>query len=357
MISHKSHEKVGVLHLTIGLGIGGAEQVIYDLAVHNDNEKIDLYVKSMLKNSKASLLKFQQAKIDIEVLGITKNPLTFIRSIGKLHHFINEHNIKIVHAHMFHAFILAFFVKITQPKVKIVFTYHASGMKRYIREFILFLLKPMRDIDIIFSEKSKEYFTKNKYKVIPNGIDTEKYKKTEPKLDKFTFISVARLEDSKNHKALVDICKKLTKYEFQILIAGQGYLEIELKELVKVNQLEEKIKFLGVRHDIPELLAKSHVFLLPSIREGLPIVLLEAGASAMPVISTSVGSIPLLLNENNSFMSDIKDFPEHMIKTIENYDFALKRGKALRKTVYSSFSIDKVSQDHEAIYLDLSNGQ
>ena len=154
-MSNKLNKRVSVLHLTIGLGIGGAEQVICDLAVHNDNEKIDLYVKSMLKNSKASFSKFQQAKIDIEILGITKNPLTFIQSIGKLHRFINKNEIKVLHAHMFHAFILAFFVKITQPKLKMVFTYHASGMKRYIREFILFLLAPIRDIDIVFSEKSK----------------------------------------------------------------------------------------------------------------------------------------------------------------------------------------------------------
>lgn len=356
-MSNKSHKRVSVLHLTIGLGIGGAEQVIYDLVVNNDNEKVDLYVKSMLKNSKASLSKFQQAGIDTEVLGVTKNPLTLIRAMVKLHHAINDHKIKILHAHMFHAFILAFFVKITQPKIKIVFTYHASGMKSYIRECILFLLSPMRDVDIIFSEKSKEYFTKDQYKVIPNGIDVEKYKKTESKFDKFTFISVARLEDSKNHKALVDICKKLAAYEFQILIAGQGYLEVELKELVRANQLEEKINFLGVRHDIPELLAKSHVFLLPSIREGLPIVLLEAGASAMPIISTNVGSIPLLLDKNNSFMSDIEDFPKYMIKTMEDYDIAHKKGKALREKVYNEFSIDKVSQDHETIYLDLNNGK
>lgn len=355
MKSDKSDAKIGILHLITGLGIGGAENVVYDLALNSDNRKFDVYVKSMLKSRIELLPKFQNAKINIEVLGITKNPIKFIQAIFRLNKFINENNIKVLHAHMFHAFILAFFLKITQPKIKIVFTYHISGAKKYIREFLLFLLLPARDIDIIFSEKSKEYFCKNKYRVLPNGIDTKRYDKIESKFDKFTFITVARLEDSKNHKALVNICKELAEYEFQILIVGEGYLEKELKYLVSINKLEQQIRFLGARHDIPDLLAKSHAFLLPSIREGLPIVLLEAGASAMPVVSTAVGSIPLLLNKENSFMCNIEEFPEEMIKIITDYDKALEKGKILRNKIYSEFSIEKIAHEHDKIYSALNN--
>jgi len=355
MISNKN-DKIGILHLITGLGIGGAENVVYDLAIHTDSKKFDIYVKSMSKSRIELLDKFKKSKIDTEVLKITKNPIKFISTIQKLNSFITEYKIKIIHVHMFHALVLTFFLKIINPKIKIVFTYHVSGAKKHIREFILFLLLPVRDIDIIFSEKSKEYFCKDKYKVIPNGIDIQKYKISKSKFDKFTFITVGRLENSKNHKALIDICKKLEEeYEFQVLIVGTGYLEEELKQLVIINQLEQKIKFLGIRHDIPELLAKSHVFILPSIREGLPIVLLEAGASAMPVISTDVGSIPLLLDKKNSFICNIKEFPKQMIKVIKNYNFALEKGKLLKEKVYSTFSIDQISYEHEIIYLELCN--
>ena len=152
MVPHKSHEKIGVLHLITGLGIGGAENVVYDLAINTNSEKFDVYVKSMLSSHVELLSKFKDAKIDTEVLGIRKNPIKFVRVISKLDKFINKHEIKILHIHMFHSIILAFFLKFFHPKIKIVFTYHISGAKKYVREAIIFLLLPIRDIDIIFSD-------------------------------------------------------------------------------------------------------------------------------------------------------------------------------------------------------------
>lgn len=97
----------------------------------------------------------------------------------------------------------------------------------------------------------------------------------------------------KNHEGLIKIFKKsLEKFpETQLLLMGKGNLEMKIKSKVKELQIQDKVHFLGYRNDVLNILHHSKAFVLPSLIEGLPAVILEAMYCETPVVAYNVGGI------------------------------------------------------------------
>jgi len=165
---------------------------------------------------------------------------------------------------------------------------------------------------------------------------------------------VGRLEPVKNHLAILPVVQKLRKqHDFQLLIAGTGYLEERIKAKVRDLHLEDTVKLLGFRTDVPELCYRSHVFLMPSLWEGFPISLLEAGLAKLPVISTPTGSIPDLIDSNTGFLSEISHSEHWMSHTLTNYNDSKTKGELLCMKIIDQFNMDKIASLHEELYEQL----
>lgn len=345
--------KINVLQLITGLGMGGAEKVVLNLSKFTNKKEFNTYVVSMSKRDEL-YDEFIKEKINTTKLNKSnsfKDIISIIKSINKI---IKEKKIHIIHAHMTHSIIVASILKILNPKIKIVFTSHSLKLGSRLRELIISFFKPLRNIDIIFSKDILRYFYKSSYRILPNGIEIEKYVSNQKKNNKFTFISIGRLEDVKNHIYLIEFAKKLkNKHDFEIHIVGHGYLEEKLKKLIKINNLEKYIKLLGLRSDIPKLLNESHCLIMPSLWEGLPIVILEAGASSLPILSTPVGSIPSLLDKKNSYICELEDFVDNAELIINDYETAKEKGNKLFKKINNIYSISEIVKKHEEIYKEL----
>jgi len=346
-------KQINVLQLVTGLGMGGAEKVVLDLAKYTSKDDFNTFVLSMSKRDEL-LEEFLDSNINTTILRKSNSFSDLIAIVKEVNRFVKLNNIQIIHAHMTHSIIVASIVKMFNPSLKIVYTSHNLNIGSKIRELIIWLLKPLRDIDIVFSKDILKYFYKSNYKVIPNGIKIDKYNLKLEKNKKFTFIAVGRLETVKNHKFLIEIANELkNKYEFELQIVGEGYLRNELENLIKTYNLESCVKLLGLRNDIAKLLNQSHCLLMPSLWEGLPIVILEAGAGSLPVISTPVGSIPSLLNIDNAYLSELDGFKNKMIEVLDNYDSAVQKGNNLYDVIAKQYSIDAVVDEHEKIYKEL----
>ncbi|SHJ54875.1 Glycosyltransferase involved in cell wall bisynthesis [Tessaracoccus bendigoensis DSM 12906] len=111
----------------------------------------------------------------------------------------------------------------------------------------------------------------------------------------FVVLSIGELNDNKNHQTVIKALAATTTPGLQYLICGNGPRRDDLERLAGELGLKDRVRFLGYRRDIPELLAASDAFCLPSIREGLPMSLMEAMAAGLPVIGSRIrGSVDLV---------------------------------------------------------------
>lgn len=147
-------------------------------------------------------------------------------------------------------------------------------------------------------------------------------------LEKIRLVVVGRLVEKKGHIYLLEACKKLKekKKDFLLTIIGDGPLRDNLEHFVKDNNLENNIKLIGeVSNDnIPEILRKNDIFVLPSIvtsnqdAEGIPVSLMEAMASGLVCISTRSIGIPELIDDGkNGFLVNERDSQDLADKIIE----------------------------------------
>lgn len=142
-----------------------------------------------------------------------------------------------------------------------------------------------------------------KVKIIPNSIDTEKfseiakenknYLRDQYQLDQNTIIilQLGRFTEQKNHFFTLEVASalKTDNIDFKLFFAGHGKLEKGVKEKAEEMALADKLIFLGLRRDVPQLLGGSDVMLMPSIHEGFPVVLVESQTAGTPaLISDSI---------------------------------------------------------------------
>lgn len=342
-----------VLHLITGLNVGGAEKVVFDLSLKMTKEKFETFVVGI---SKLNFLeeKFKEEGINVQVLNIDRDLKSFFKGFINLLGIIKRNDIKIIHAHMTHALMIAVLVKFTKPHIKIIFTSHSSYVGSSFREKFIYLSKSFRNADIIFSSAMKKKIYKKNAYIIPNGIDIKKYKLNLKKNDIFTFLAIGRLEGVKNHKVLIDAATQLSKeFDFQIHIVGEGVLKEKIIADIRKNKLEKYVRLLGYRSDINLICNQSHVFVLPSLWEGLPISLIEAGASSLPAIVTPVGSIPDLIDEKSGYLASLNDFTNAMRNVYYNYEEAMLKGIALQKKIESEYDLTEVFLKHLKIYKEI----
>lgn len=153
-----------------------------------------------------------------------------------------------------------------------------------------------------------------KVHIMTNAIDADKFtfsdsvrqrKRKELGLaNEFTIGIVGRIEEQKNYPFLIDVFLEVLKEEPNavLLIAGRGTEEEKIKCLAQEKKVEENILFLGIRSDVPELLNAFDVFVLPSLFEGLPVVLVEAQASGLPEVVSDTITTEMAVTDLISYM-------------------------------------------------------
>lgn len=136
----------------------------------------------------------------------------------------------------------------------------------------------------------------DKIEVIPNGVDTRALRRDRsPELrreltgpeDRPVLLCPARLDPQKGHAHLLAALPRLP--EVILALAGTGELQPTLEVQASELGVRDRVRFLGLRFDVPELMAASDIVVLPSLFEGLPIVPLEAMAAGRPVVATRIG--------------------------------------------------------------------
>lgn len=288
----------------------------------------------------------------------------------KLKKVIKDNKIDILHSHSRTTQVLGCFLqKLTGARH--IFTCHGFFKRRFSRR----AFPCWGDRVIAISEQVKEHL-KDDFQVdskeiilINNGIDIEKFdpvvpsKKEEAKirlgLKSGPVIGIlARLSDVKGHKYLIEGMKLvLAVYpDAQLLIAGEGKMDKELKKLGLSLGIEKNIYFVPEAVDTKEILSAIDVFVMPSLKEGLGLALMEAMACGLPVIGSSVGGIKTLIKDGvNGLLVDPGDAPgigKAIIALLSDSGKASELGVSARKYITGEFSQEKMVLKTEELYLE-----
>jgi glycosyltransferase involved in cell wall biosynthesis len=154
--------------------------------------------------------------------------------------------------------------------------------------------------------------------VVPNGLDVcpfdtaaARREATRQKLGmspaSFLFLGIGRLTEQKSWADLLEAAGRVADERARWIVAGEGRLREELEGEIAARGLTDRFTLLGVRDDVPDLLAASDALVLSSIFEGLPNVVLEAMAASRPVIATRVGGVPELVSEETGWVVAASD--------------------------------------------------
>jgi glycosyltransferase involved in cell wall biosynthesis len=346
-----------VLHVISGLRGGGAEHFVLELCRQSLNDKGAGMSVLSLSASDEIAYKFRETDIEVISASASKNK----RGINAVSGFrvLLKHPYTIVHAHMFHACMVACFAKLFRPSIKIIFTLHNNYIPQFHRRLLLFLSRPLRKTDIIFPGMDRKWFQKSNAIIISNGINVSRYQHLH--IDKpplFTCVFVGRLAEEKNPLFLVDLAKSLSpEHKFMIRVAGEGPQKKELQQRITEENLQNYFTVHGHVEDVARLLAESHCLLLPSDWEGMPLILLEGGAAGIPVIATPVGNIPSILNKENGYVGDIKKFRSMITEVMDNYGDALIRARKLMHIVHEHYNIEEVYRQYRQVYENVGYGR
>lgn len=199
----------------------------------------------------------------------------------------------------------------------------------------------------------------------PVGIDLRRFSSSKTRSvpdpsQPLIVLTVARLVPEKGLQygihAIQELISTHPRLNLHYLIIGQGPLEKKVKALIRELHLEEHIHLLGGmdQSEVIKKMEESHLFLLPSLSEALPVVLMEAQAMELPVIATKVGSVDQVLKDGESgFLAppgDSKALAERLGYLIDHPESWHEMGKAGRQLVEKHFDIEKLNRRLVRIY-------
>lgn len=209
-------------------------------------------------------------------------------------------------------------------------------------------------------KKTIEYTYKIKPDAIPvifNGIDLNNCVKKRsyiPKNNRISVLHIGRFSEQKNHMGLVDaFCKA---HEFmpncELNLIGDGELKESVKQKVLEMNISNSVNFLGLQDNVYPFLNKADIFILPSNYEGIPITLIEAMGTGLPIIATKVGGVvDMLDNEQNALLidKDTESIYRSLIRLFENQELREQLGKnAILKA--EKFSIVYTAKKYVQLY-------
>jgi glycosyltransferase involved in cell wall biosynthesis len=240
----------------------------------------------------------------------------------RLMQFIRSQRADIVHAHQYTPFFYAIAAGVGRRRPPVLFTEHGRWFPDYPRRKRivfnrLFLRRDDRVVAVGNSVKralvDNEGIPGYRIQVIYNGIELARHNGQSThrgavraslgvKDDDFVIIQVARLDALKDHLTAVRTMNHVARTlpHAKLLIVGAGPEEAKIRAEVERLGLVDHVLLLGLRQDIPSLLAAADVFLLTSVSEGIPLTLIEAMAAGLPVVTTNVGGVSEIVEDGQT---------------------------------------------------------
>lgn len=357
-----------ILYVITGLGVGGAENVVINLA---DKAKSLGHEVTIAYLTGRVELAPNDKEISLISLGIT-NYKDFFKAISRLRKLIQQLNPDIVHSHMVHANILSRLVTLFVSIPRLVCTAHSTDEGGPARMLAYRLTDRLADITTNVSIEAVQVFErkgavpKNKMLAVANGIDTTRFVKdfslrqsirNELNLgNTFTLLAVGRLEPPKDYLNLLQALRLVLEQgkSAHLLIAGSGSEESKLKIFANQLDLTNHITWLGIRKDVESVMNAADLFVLSSAFEGFGLVVAEAMSCEKVVVATDCGGVREVVGAPELLVppKDAELLARKIISVMEKSEAERAAlGKSLRERVVDNYSFNKMFEEYMNLYL------
>lgn len=166
-------------------------------------------------------------------------------------------------------------------------------------------------------------------------------------------VSAGELNKNKNHRTVIEAISGLAREDIYYSICGEGPYRAELEKLIKQKRLSDKVKLLGYRTDMPNILQTADLFIFPSYREGMGMAALEAMAAGIPVIAAdNRGTREYISDGNNGLVcapDSVSDFSRAILLLYENQELRKLLAKNALATV-GKFTLQQTEKEMKNIY-------
>jgi len=304
-----------ILYVITGLGLGGAEKIVADLADQMFERGHQVKI-AYLKGE--AIIHPKNSEIELYYLGL-ENWSSLLKAYNRYKQLILNFKPDLLHSHMVHANIFARISRIFLSIPRLICSAHSNNEGGRIRMLLYKYTHNLADITTNVSANASSNFVNigavpiGGIETVYNGIDLKKFNNTNIDLDlknefgiresTLIFLAVGRFHDAKDYPNLLKSFVKFKETEVykqklpKLVIAGDGELRGEIESLISTLGLRSEIILLGRRNDIPALLNMSDFFVLSSKYEGLPTVVIEAMACGTYVIATDCGGSAEIMGE------------------------------------------------------------
>jgi glycosyltransferase involved in cell wall biosynthesis len=358
-----------IAHVLSSFGLGGQERVAVDLAKAQRSEGHQVIAVSLAASGEGPIATaFRRAGVEIET--VTKHHAVDVTLPLRIASHLTGWRVDVVHTHNPHALIYG------APAARLlraaaVHSKHGINPDRARRVWLRRAAAKLVDAYVAVTPSLAKIAIQNRecepdrLRVIPNGIDTATYapdpwarlrvrKELGIPEDAWLVGTVGRLAPEKDQGLLIDAMKELLHARCRLLIVGAGPELEALRSRALATGRTEFIHLVGERDDVPQLLAALDVFALTSRSEGLPLVLLEAMATGLPVLSTAVGGIPdLIAHRVTGFLTspdDLAALSKHLRWLSSRPYQAFEVANAGREFVLTRHSVSRMAQAYESLY-------
>lgn len=313
----------------------------------------------------------------VEVLALGRKPGWDFRVAWRLAKEATARNIEVLHAHQYTPFFYAALAKpLTRPVPRLILTEHGrhfpdhvSPVRRAVNRLVLDRLADEVTACVGFSGRALrdvDGFRGHRIRVIDNGIDVDRYGPPADKAEQKRalgfdpsrrhVVHVARHHPVKDQATLLKGFAAAVPHlaDVDLLMAGDGPLREQLETQAQTLGIADRVKFLGIRSDVPELLRAGDVFALTSVSEASSLTLLEAMATGLPSVVTDVGGNPDLIRRDvDGLLFPRRDWEAcgaALVRLLRETGLAEKLGANARTRANERFRLDDTVERYARLY-------
>jgi glycosyltransferase involved in cell wall biosynthesis len=365
---------VRIAFLATSTLMGGAEVQVLTLAAQLRERGHEMNIISLIP---AGPLDAEARKLGISTSSLGMRPgIPDPRGLLRLARELRAWRPDVLHSHMVHANLLA---RVVRPLTRIpvlICTVHSMDEGGALRMAAYRLTNRLADLTTIISHAAADRFVRigaiprDRLRVLPNGVDTTRFR-PRPDLraavrrelgvgDKFLWLAVGRLDPAKDYPNLLSAFAQVVAHRPPTMLAlvGGGGLQEAMERKAESLGVQALVRCLGLRMDVPELMSAADAYVMSSAWEGLPMVLLEAASSGLPIVATDVGGNKEIVVDGETGLlvppRDATALASAMRRTMEMPRAELQAmGERGRAQVTGHYSLSRIVDTWEATYREL----